>query len=924
MAGKSDPYVTCEVVSTGGKKSKNMDKFQTKVMDNTLNPVWNHVGVINHFRQGQDLEFAVWDSDTFPKPDQLLGKALVSSQSFWPTGVEGDVPLSGCKHATGTLTIKVEPLDVAGVGGPPTQPLGSVVDASRLETADLYVTIVAAQGLPNADGALAGKSDPYVVVEVPGRKRQKFKTKVVNNCLDPVWNYRGVIYGYRPESVIEFAVWDKDTFKSDSLLGKAQISSQDFWPYGIEGDVTLCGTSGQAAGNLTLKIEVLAPGEKPQDMAGSHTTRELSMTGHSEFSNQYSQGAEVREFWEQSEVHKRRFGHKEVVQMPQVVTIKHVHDVQEHVREVEVPEVHVQDHIEEVVHTFTHEELLQQQRPTHVELIREELDPQYRESVKEVEKPVYVAREVAVEVPHVVNQEVIVEVPQVKIVDLIREVPKVIYRKTPKHVKKPVYQVRERQVEVAHSLTREQIQEVPRVEQAELIRQIPGPMQIQEVVKEVSKHEVEFRHVLEDVPHVEVQEQIVEVPEVEIREIIKQVPKIEIEYIEKRVPKLEINYVEKVVEVPHVVYEERIVEVPEIEIREVVRQVPKAVVQYVDKVVTKQENRYFDKVVEVPQVLEVERGVEVPQLVTVETHTEVLRPQWQQVEKPVQKVQIEARENQVEVVCVSRHEQAVEVDEIRHVDVVTQVPVPQHEIVEKQVPDIQTQIVEREERVPRMITREYHEFVPEIREVELIREHPVPVMREVEREIPKVRMEYKEINVQVNPKFVVDHDADGSMPHERELVGVNLHNHGMNYEEFDTSDFAVRKKKLGGMGEASVTQAITPGGLTKFYTPGSAAAITPMVQSTSPSVRATGSASEIFASQAQGMYAEPAASFAFVEPIMTPLGQQGVLMPMSTVIRPGSAATSGAFVSSASIRGVQTFTTAPNSPYGSAFVPTLR
>merc|ERR1711920_986209 len=54
----------------------------------------------------------------------------------------------------------------------------------------LQVGIISARSLRDADWLPGGgKSDPYVQVEVRGKPHATFKTPVVNNTCDPVWNF---------------------------------------------------------------------------------------------------------------------------------------------------------------------------------------------------------------------------------------------------------------------------------------------------------------------------------------------------------------------------------------------------------------------------------------------------------------------------------------------------------------------------------------------------------------------------------------------------------------------------------------------------------------------------------------------------------------------------------------------------------------
>jgi len=126
-----------------------------------------------------------------------------------------------------------------------------------MASARLQITVESACNLYNSDGVLAGKSDPYVIVEVPGQESMKFQTEVISNELNPVWNFTGEIEGFMDDDVLHFTVMDKDTFpKPDDFLGKAELTAQDFYPDGFHGELTLVDSKTQA----TLTVMVIVSG----------------------------------------------------------------------------------------------------------------------------------------------------------------------------------------------------------------------------------------------------------------------------------------------------------------------------------------------------------------------------------------------------------------------------------------------------------------------------------------------------------------------------------------------------------------------------------------------------------------------------------------------------------------------------------------
>ncbi|EEF28983.1 protein C2-DOMAIN ABA-RELATED 11 [Ricinus communis] len=84
----------------------------------------------------------------------------------------------------------------------------------------LKVTVVRGKRLVIRDFK---SSDPYVVVKLGN---QTLKTKVINSCLNPVWNEELSFSLTEPIGVLSLEVFDKDRFKADDKMGHAHISLQ--------------------------------------------------------------------------------------------------------------------------------------------------------------------------------------------------------------------------------------------------------------------------------------------------------------------------------------------------------------------------------------------------------------------------------------------------------------------------------------------------------------------------------------------------------------------------------------------------------------------------------------------------------------------------------------------------------------------------
>ncbi|MCD7447632.1 Protein C2-DOMAIN ABA-RELATED 11 [Datura stramonium] len=66
-------------------------------------------------------------------------------------------------------------------------------------------------------------SDPYVILKLGN---QTAKTKVINCCLNPVWNEEFCFSISEPAEVLKLEVFDKDRFKADDKMGNAHLSLQ--------------------------------------------------------------------------------------------------------------------------------------------------------------------------------------------------------------------------------------------------------------------------------------------------------------------------------------------------------------------------------------------------------------------------------------------------------------------------------------------------------------------------------------------------------------------------------------------------------------------------------------------------------------------------------------------------------------------------
>ncbi|KAF5943482.1 hypothetical protein HYC85_017559 [Camellia sinensis] len=81
----------------------------------------------------------------------------------------------------------------------------------------LKVTVVRGKKLVVRDFK---SSDPYVIVKLGN---QTAKTRVINSCLNPVWNEELSFSLTEPVEILNLQVFDKDRFKADDKMGHAHL-----------------------------------------------------------------------------------------------------------------------------------------------------------------------------------------------------------------------------------------------------------------------------------------------------------------------------------------------------------------------------------------------------------------------------------------------------------------------------------------------------------------------------------------------------------------------------------------------------------------------------------------------------------------------------------------------------------------------------
>merc|ERR1711953_10370 len=103
--GKSDPV--CLVQVAGMEESR----IITAVIQNCLDPVWNHQEELHGFDPDDDLDISLWDDDpgnSKPEDGDFLGRAVISGDAFYPKGMpKTDILLSDAGNKNSSITIQI-------------------------------------------------------------------------------------------------------------------------------------------------------------------------------------------------------------------------------------------------------------------------------------------------------------------------------------------------------------------------------------------------------------------------------------------------------------------------------------------------------------------------------------------------------------------------------------------------------------------------------------------------------------------------------------------------------------------------------------------------------------------------------------------------------------------------------------------------
>jgi len=240
---KSDPFLTCQI------RARPTSKITTKTKYGTLEPVWDESFQMDGVKPGETLDIAVYDYDLIGDNDKL-GSISMRFEEFI-NGFDGEKILEDTGTAVSKIFFTIDVL-------PPTE--------EKLADTRAFVRVVDARSLRAAD--TFGKSDPYCVVQIPGKDTSKWQTRVIKKNCDPVWDEWGEVCDYDEGDDITFEIFDYDAVGDNDFLGRCTIPSEMFHPKGYTGHLMLTDagkTTGQAVLNIQIEVETPPPLPPPPD-----------------------------------------------------------------------------------------------------------------------------------------------------------------------------------------------------------------------------------------------------------------------------------------------------------------------------------------------------------------------------------------------------------------------------------------------------------------------------------------------------------------------------------------------------------------------------------------------------------------------------------------------------------------------------------
>lgn len=247
IMGKADPYV---VVSFTISK----DTDQTEVIDKTYTPKWDKQMELRISSIDESVVFQLKDHDKVSK-DDLIGSYKKTIQKF-PPGIVTDEWIQLEKAKGVKKAARVHIISHLALDGMP--PFNNI----PFQFLKVAVKVISARDIEVMD--VIGETDPYVVLYLRNNSNIQYKTKVLKNCMNPVWNQDFEINLLNQTSdILSLKMWDKDLIKDDEMsaldipLGQFPLYEIIKREYDMKPQKRV-----KKGGKITIQLQVIPLGEK--------------------------------------------------------------------------------------------------------------------------------------------------------------------------------------------------------------------------------------------------------------------------------------------------------------------------------------------------------------------------------------------------------------------------------------------------------------------------------------------------------------------------------------------------------------------------------------------------------------------------------------------------------------------------------------
>ncbi|KAJ7990008.1 hypothetical protein DPEC_G00310390 [Dallia pectoralis] len=227
--GLADPYVKLHLLPGACRANK----LKTKIVRNTLNPVWNetltYIGITEEDMHRKTLRLSVCDEDKLTH-NEFIGESRVPLKRVKPdqtkhfhTCLEHPPPWENEQlnslEERGRLLLSLQFLP------PPDEGDAAVGEVRRAE--GLCVGVLRCAHLAAMD--VNGFSDPYVktYLKPDTQKKSKHKTAVIKKTLNPEFNeefFYDISLSDLSNKTLEVTVWDYDLGRSNDFIGGVCLS----------------------------------------------------------------------------------------------------------------------------------------------------------------------------------------------------------------------------------------------------------------------------------------------------------------------------------------------------------------------------------------------------------------------------------------------------------------------------------------------------------------------------------------------------------------------------------------------------------------------------------------------------------------------------------------------------------------------------